>query len=62
MTTKPPKNSNGSTPSPAHSDELREARIANDRCPECNGELDTGWECNDCGFDAMPEKMKRTRE
>lgn len=22
-------------------------------CPECGGELDTGWECNACGFDAM---------
>ena len=21
-------------------------------CPECGGELDTGWECVDCGFDA----------
>lgn len=36
--------------------EQREARIADDRCPECGGELDTGWECNDCGFDAMPER------
>lgn len=35
--------------------EYREARIANDECPECGGELDTGWECNDCGFDARPE-------
>lgn len=24
-----------------------------DRCPKCSGELDTGWECNDCGFDAQ---------
>ena len=24
-------------------------------CPECGGDLDTGQECNDCGFDAMPE-------
>ena len=23
-----------------------------DKCPKCRGELDTGWECNDCGFDA----------
>lgn len=33
--------------------EQREARVADDRCPECDGSLDTGWECNDCGFDAM---------
>ena len=26
-----------------------------DVCPECGGELDTGWECLDCGFDAQPE-------
>ena len=25
-----------------------------DTCPRCLGELDTGWECNDCGYDAMP--------
>ena len=25
-----------------------------DRCPLCLGELDTGWECNSCGYDAMP--------
>lgn len=36
--------------------EYREARVDNDRCPECGGELDTGWECNDCGFDAKPIK------
>lgn len=26
-----------------------------DQCPECGGELDTGWECNRCGFDAKNE-------
>jgi hypothetical protein len=26
-----------------------------DLCPECGGNLDTGWECNKCGHDAMPE-------
>jgi len=26
-----------------------------DVCPECGGELDTGWECNACGYDARPE-------
>lgn len=25
----------------------------NEQCPECGGGLDTGWECNDCGFDAQ---------
>jgi hypothetical protein len=34
---------------------LRRDRIWQDLCPECGGELDTGWECNDCGFDAMQE-------
>lgn len=30
-------------------------RIADDQCPcvDCDGDLDTGWECNDCGFDAF---------
>lgn len=23
-----------------------------DICPECGGQLDTGWECNRCGYDA----------
>lgn len=28
-------------------------RVANDKCPKCHGgELDTGWECNFCGYDA----------
>lgn len=22
-------------------------------CPRCLGELDTGWECNSCGHDAI---------
>ena len=25
-----------------------------DICPICFGELDTGWECNNCGYDARP--------
>lgn len=25
-----------------------------DRCPMCLGGLDTGWECNSCGYDAAP--------
>lgn len=28
-------------------------KVAQDLCPKCGGELDTGWECNDCGFDAI---------
>lgn len=27
--------------------------VDGDKCPKCGGELDTGWECNDCGYDAM---------
>lgn len=23
-------------------------------CPKCDGPLDSGWECADCGFDAKP--------
>lgn len=34
----------------------RRKLIAWDVCPECGGELDTGWECNSCGFDAGPER------
>ena len=26
-----------------------------DVCPECGGNLDTGWECNMCGYDAKPD-------
>jgi hypothetical protein len=25
------------------------------KCPKCNGELDTGFECTECGHDAMPD-------
>jgi hypothetical protein len=28
-------------------------KVSKDICPKCSGELDTGWECNDCGFDAI---------
>ena len=35
--------------------EIREHLINQDICPECRGEFDTGWECNDCGFDGMAE-------
>lgn len=32
-----------------------------DICPRCGGELDTGWECNDCGYDAMDEAKKHPK-
>lgn len=34
--------------------EYCEADASRDRCPECGGELDTGWECSNCGYDARP--------
>lgn len=27
--------------------------VAKNICPRCMGELDTGWECNNCEFDAI---------
>ncbi len=30
---------------------VRAALLAEDICPDCLGELDTGWECNGCGRD-----------
>ena len=36
------------------SEPLSTALAAGDTCPRCLGELDTGWECNDCGYDARP--------
>ncbi len=32
--------------------EVMERAVVQDKCPKCGGELDTGWECNDCGYDA----------
>lgn len=37
-------------------------KVAKDICPKCGGELDTGWECNDCGYDAMGEAVPPKRE
>jgi len=34
-------------------DKMR-ALALRDTCPMCFGELDTGWECNNCGYDAKP--------
>ena len=35
--------------------------VSEDRCPMCLGNLDTGWECNDCRYDAEPW-IKDSRE
>jgi hypothetical protein len=35
-------------------DSLSKALAGEDCCPRCLGELDTGWECNDCDYDARP--------
>jgi hypothetical protein len=40
---------------PAHRIMLRRSLARRDVCPECGGALDTGWECNDCGYDAKTE-------
>ncbi len=40
---------------PAKRPVLRRSLARQDICPECGGQLDTGWECNDCGYDAMVE-------
>lgn len=34
---------------------LRRSLARRDICPECGGALDTGWECNECGYDAKYE-------
>lgn len=38
-------------------DKCRLDMIEEDLCPECGGDLDTGWECMDCGYDAMWEMI-----
>jgi tRNA(Ile2) C34 agmatinyltransferase TiaS len=40
---------------PINSPALRRAAARNEICPECGGCLDTGWECNDCKYDARDE-------
>lgn len=30
-------------------------------CPSCRGDLDTGWECNNCGRDWLPWAYPRWR-
>jgi hypothetical protein len=27
--------------------------LPDEKCLVCGGELDTGWECNDCGWDGI---------
>lgn len=51
---------------PIDSAVLRRFHARNDTCPECGWELDTGWECNECGYDARdeaypPEKRERDK-
>ncbi len=53
-------------PFPIQTPILRRLCAANNLCPECGGELDTGWECNDCGYDARdeaypPERRERDK-
>jgi hypothetical protein len=43
------------TPGPTPTEVFRSELAKEDTCPRCLGELDTGWECNDCGYDAMKE-------
>lgn len=40
-------------------DDLNEALAKDDVCPKCLGELDTGWECTKCGYDAQADAMAR---
>ena len=28
-----------------------------DVCPDCGNDLDTGWECNTCGYDAQLDAL-----
>jgi hypothetical protein len=43
---------------PVQSNAIRLQMIKEGLCPECGGELDTGFECNDCSFDAIEEARK----
>lgn len=40
---------------PISSPALRRFHARHDTCPECGYELDTGWECNNCKYDARDE-------
>jgi hypothetical protein len=41
---------------------LAEALARENFCPRCLGELDTGWECNDCDYDALPHIFPTRKE
>lgn len=43
-------------PDPEPPKELAKALTSEDVCPKCLGELDTGWECTICGYDAIGHK------
>lgn len=43
---------------PTKSPALRRSLARRDICPECGGALDTGWECNACGYDAKAEATR----
>lgn len=48
---------------PKQSTEAREFLVVErDQCPQCGGELDTGWECIKCGYDAKPISDNRPEE
>jgi hypothetical protein len=53
-----PKKDEGSPKKTSDGEAFRRAMLAmEDRCPQCGGELDTGWECNDCGYDARSDAI-----
>lgn len=39
-------------------EELKLVLVDEDYCPMCLGELDTEWECGDCGYDAIKEAIR----
>lgn len=43
---------------PIKSKAVRRELVKENYCPECGGELDTGWECNNCGYDANRERAR----
>ena len=45
---------------PIVSKPLRRYNARNNICPECGGALDTGWECNECFYDARDEAYPPT--
>lgn len=43
---------------PVQSKAIRLEMIKQGKCTECGGELDTGFECNDCNHDALEEAQQ----